>query len=255
MRVFRFPYARAPHACVHLALLLSIILVSRCSHAQILPRVDPTGRSGDQPREEQLQPPRPAPQIVLPPAPLRPDEEAGVPSVSIFVREIRVEGSTVFSNQEITRVTERYTNRRLTAEDLEALRIELTLLYVNKGYVNSGAILPDQATTGGVVTFRIIEGELTRIDLDGNRWFRSSYLTKRLSLDAEPPLNINALREQLRLLLEDQRIQRLNAELKPGLKPGEGVLNVLVEERTPYKLWLDFDNYQSPSVGEARGIV
>jgi len=32
-------------------------------------------------------------------------------------------------------------------------------------------------------------------------------------------------------------------------------LNVLVEERTPYKLWLDFNNYQSPSVGEARGIV
>jgi len=29
----------------------------------------------------------------------------------------------------------------------------------------------------------------------------------------------------------------------------------LSRQRTPYKLWLDFNNYQSPSVGEARGIV
>ena len=31
--------------------------------------------------------------------------------------------------------------------------------------------------------------------------------------------------------LEDSRIQRLNAELKPGLRPGEGILDVRVEER------------------------
>lgn len=255
MRVFRFPNGKARQGSVHLPLIFLVILVSRSSYAQIPPIVDPTGRSGERPREEELQPLKPPPRIVLPPAPLRHEETAGIPSVSIFIREIRVTGSTVFSHEEITQVTERYTNRRLTAEDLEALRIELTLLYVNKGYVNSGAILPDQTPSDGVVTFLIIEGKLTRIEMEGNRWFRSSYLIKRLSLGAEPPLNLIALQERLRLLLEDQRIQRLNAELRPGLKPGEGVLNVLVEERTPYKVWLDFDNYQSPSVGEMRGIV
>jgi hemolysin activation/secretion protein len=129
------------------------------------------------------------------------------------------------------------------------------LLYINGGYVNSGAILPDQTITDGVVTFSIIEGEVTRIELEGNRWFRSSYLQKRFLLDAGPPLNINSMQQRLRLLLEDPRIRRLNAELKPGLKPGEAILNVRVEERPPYKLWLDFNNYQSASVGEGRGIV
>jgi hemolysin activation/secretion protein len=56
-------------------------------------------------------------------------------------------------------------------------------------------------------------------------------------------------------MLEDQRIQRLNAELKPGLKRGEGILDVRVEETTPYKLSFIYNNYQSPSVGEDRGIV
>ena len=103
--------------------------------------------------------------------------------------------------------------------------------------------------TEGVVTFQIIEGEVTSIEVQGNRWFRASYLQKRLLLGAGPPLNVNALQEQIQLLLEDPRIRRLTAEVKPGLKPGEAVLNVLVEERGPYRLWSDFNNYQSPSVG------
>lgn len=170
----------------------------------------------------------------------------------VFVREIRVTGSTVFSAEELVKVTGSYMNREVTTEDLEALRVALTLLYVNKGYVNSGAILPDQAVTDGVITFQVIEGGLTRIEVEGNRWFRASYLQKRFSLGAGPPLNINSLQEQLQLLLEDPRIQRLNAELKPGLRLGESVLDVRVEERIPYRPSFDFNNYQSASVGEKR---
>ena len=171
------------------------------------------------------------------------------------MREIRLTGSTVFSAEELAVVTAPYQNRELAAEDLEALRIALTLLYINRGYVNSGAVLPDQTITDGVVTFRIIEGELTRIELEGNRWFRSSYFEKRFTLSAGPPLNVNFLQQRLQLLLEDPRIQRINAELKPGLRAGEGILDVRVEERTPYKLFLEYNNYQSPSVGENRGLV
>jgi hemolysin activation/secretion protein len=240
---------------VVLSLSLPIIGRSAVSYAQV-PPFDPTGRSGEppRPREEEPRPPAKAPPIILPPAPV-PKDKTGIPPVRAFIREIRVIGSTVFSAEELATVTAPYQNRELTTEDLEALRIALTLLYINRGYVNSGAILPDQTLTDGVVTFRIIEGELTQIELEGNRWFRSSYLEKRFSLSADPPLNINSLQERLQLLLEDQRIQRLNAQLKPGLRAGEGILDVRVEEHTPYKLWFDFNNYQSASVGELRGIL
>jgi len=155
----------------------------------------------------------------------------------------------------MAKVTAPYVNREVTSEDLEALRVALTLLYVNNGYVNSGAILPDQTVTEGVLTYQIIEGTLSAVDVEGNRWFRDSYFQKRFLLDAGPPLNVNALQRRLQLLLDDSRIQRLNAELKPGLKPGEGILDVRVEERTPYRLITEYNNYQSPSVGENRGLV
>ena len=217
--------------------------------------VDPTGRSGEPPTlPEKLEPPIPPPGTLLPPTPI-PPEAAPFPTLRVFVREIRVTGSTIFSAEELAKVTAPYLNREVTAEDLEALRVALTLLYVNNGYVNSGAILPDQTVTEGVVTYQIIEGGLTAVDVQGNRWFRSSYFQKRFFLDAGPPLNVNLLQRRLQLLLEDQRIQRLNAELKPGLKRGEGILDVRVEERTPYRLFTEYNNYQSPSVGENRGLV
>ena len=216
---------------------------------------EPTGRPGEPP-PLQHEEPRPTPPPVLPPLPPPPRRELEpLPAERVFVREIRIVGGTVFSPQELARVAAPYVNRQVTSEDLEALRVALTLLYVNKGYVNSGAILPDQPVTEGVVTYQIIEGGLTAIAVDGNRWFRSGYFQRRLRLAAGLPLNVNALQQELQLLLEDPRIRRLNAELKPGLRPGESLLDLRVDERPPYRLLLEFNNYQSPSVGAERGLV
>lgn len=66
-------------------------------------------------------------------------------------------------------MTAPFKNRTLLTEDLEGLRLALTLRYINKGYLTSGAIIPDQDVRSGVITVPIIEGKLTRIDIEGNR--------------------------------------------------------------------------------------
>jgi len=217
--------------------------------------VDPTGRSAEPPQLPQdFRPAIPSPGTLLPPVPLTPKGEP-FPALRVFIRDIRITGSTVFPAEELAKIAAPYVNREVSSEDLEALRIALTLHYVNNGYVNSGVILPDQTLTEGTVIFQVIEGSLTGVEVRGNRWFRSSYLEKRFFLDAGPPLNINDLQTRLQLLLEDSRFQRLNAELKPGVQRGEGILDVRVEERTPYKLFSEYNNYQSPAIGENRGLV
>jgi len=201
--------------------------------------------------------PLPPPSRILPPippaAPSRQLEQ--LPRLRVYIKEIRVVGSTIFSAEELKDVTAPYVNREVTTEDLEALRLKLTRLYVDRGYVSSGAVLPDQSVTEGVITYQIVEGGLSGIEVEGNRWFRSSYFTRRFSLAAGPPLNVNELQERLQLFLEDPRIQRINAQLRPGLKPGEALLDVRVEDRIPFKAWLDFNNYQPPSIGAERILV
>ena len=243
--------------------LVVACVTSGSAHAQGVLGIDPSGRPRvvpppllpEEPLPEEPPPSLPPVPILppLPPPPAEPPE--AFPLERVFVSEIRVIGSTIFSIAELAEVTAPYVNRSLTAEDLEALRLALTRYYVARGYVNSGAIIPDQTVTEGVLTVQIIEGELSRIEVEGNRWFRSGYFQDRLSLGAGPPLNINALQERLQLLLQDSRIQRLNTELRPGVQPGESVLDVRVEEANPYKVWLAFNNYQSPTVGAERGLI
>jgi len=178
-----------------------------------------------------------------------------LPGPWVFVRQILVTGNTVFSEAELAAVTQDYVNRPVTSEDLEALRLALTRLYVNAGYVNSGAILPDQTVTGGIIRLQIIEGTLTQVTVDGTRWFRDSYLRKRLALDIAAPLNIGILQERLQLLQQDDRIARLDAELRPGVRLGESELSVRVQEQMPFFVSVEFNNYQSPNVGAERGLL
>jgi hemolysin activation/secretion protein len=231
--------------------LLFIGLSCAAADAQLPPRpLEPPTLPLEVPR------PLPPPGQILPPIPPAPPRQLEpLPRLRVFVKEIRVVGSTIFSDEELAKVIAPYVNREVTTEDLEALRLTLTRLYVDRGYVNSGAILPDQSVTEGVITYQILEGGLSAIEVEGNKWFRSSYFTRRFSLAAGPPLNVNALQERLQLFLEDPRIQRLNAQLKPGLRLGEAVLDVRVEDRIPFKAWLDFNNYQSPSIGAERILV
>ncbi|MGA6828398.1 ShlB/FhaC/HecB family hemolysin secretion/activation protein [Nitrospira sp. NS4] len=223
-----------------------------------IPPFDPTGRSGQPlgPLEEEYVRPQPPPRPVLPIVPVPPEGEIQRQpgAARVFVRDVRVVGNTVFPEAEIAAITDPYKNRTLVTEDLERLRLALTLLYVNNGYLTSGAIIPDQDVVAGVITIQIIEGKLTQINVEGNRWFRSSYLHDRLELGVQTPVTLAPLQEQLQLLQQDRRIERVNAELRPGDERGESVLNVRVTDRQPFHASLEVSNYQTPLVGEIRGI-
>ena len=219
---------------------------------------DPTGRSGEEPRPFRGLEIAPLPPPIQIPAPEAPEEEEKVSPLHIprvFVREIRIIGITVFSEKALKEVKAPYENRELTDMDLESLRVALTIFYVNNGYINSGAVIPDQTITDGVITIHVIEGKLISIKVEGNRWFRSSYIQDRVRLGAGPPLNIYSLQERLQIIQQDERIQKLNAELKPDVRRGESALRVQVQDENPFKVWLDFNNYQSPTVGAERGTV
>ena len=42
-------------------------------------------------------------------------------------------------------------NREITSEDIESLRVAMTLLYVRHGYSTSGTLVPDQAIVEGLL--------------------------------------------------------------------------------------------------------
>jgi hemolysin activation/secretion protein len=225
---------------------------------QIGPPQVPIGAPATRPFEELpgfAPAPGEAPSIAAP-------REAPPPAISrpgagpqIFIREIRLTGNAVFTNAQLGEVTRPYTNRYLTSEDLEALRQALTVFYIQRGYLNSGAVIPDQKVRDGVVELRIVEGRLTQIAVTGNERLSTDYLTDRLALGAGPPFNVNELQDRIQILLQGPFIERINAQIEPGDRPGEARLRAAVAETTPYRLSIGADTDLSPSLGEARGVL
>lgn len=191
-------------------------------------------------------------QLVLPP--VKPREEGGLAGkLQVFVKEIRLSGNAIISTDELKQITSPYENRIATSEDLQELIHKITLYYVGKGYMNSGAVLPDQEVKDNVILLQIIEGQLGKINIKGNKKLETGYIEDRLRIGAGPPLNVNDLQQSLLLLQQGGVVSRVNAELAPGLQRGESTLDVTVEESPPIQVGVVFNNHSSPSIGEYRG--
>jgi hemolysin activation/secretion protein len=192
------------------------------------------------------------PSLILPPVPgrfgtRRGDHIGDAPR--LHLRQVRLHGNTVFSDAQLAPVIEPYLGRSIRSEDVLALRDALTLFYYERGFLNSGATIPDQAPVDGSIEIRIVEGRLGRIEIVGNRRLRKAFLRKRLALDHERPLNMGDIETGLRFLLRTRGVTRANAEVLPGEEPGLARLRIRIDEKAPIQLWADVNNGRSPAIG------
>jgi hemolysin activation/secretion protein len=204
---------------------------------------------------EYLQP-APRTPFVLPPAPAAPERRPGEP-LQIVVTRFRVTGATVFAAAELEALLARFTGRPIGSDELEEARLAVTAHYLAAGYVNSGAVLPDQPATGGTIEIRVIEGRLAEIVVGGRNGFRPGFIRERMALAAGPPLNVLRLQERMQVLLQNPQIERVNAELAPGREPGEAVLRLDVTEAPQQSAGFSVSNSRSPTIGAtfAEGMV
>jgi hemolysin activation/secretion protein len=192
-------------------------------------------------------------QPVLPPLDDRLAGTSLASSVRVSVKRFEFEGNHVFSSRQLRKVVATYTGREITSEELEAARVALTRHYVEAGHITSGAVLPDQDVASGVIKFQIVEGRLTEIELRGNFWYRSWWLRNQMRRAAGKPVNFNDLKVGLQLLRQLPTISRVNAELKPGVRQGESILDVAVKDEQPFRLGFEVSNKRPPSVSEGLG--
>ncbi|MEM9485812.1 MAG: POTRA domain-containing protein, partial [Cyanobacteria bacterium P01_F01_bin.116] len=168
---------------------------------------------------------------------------------SIIINAFDVIGSTVFSESDLAKITDPYLNRPLTPADLFEVRSAITQRYVDQGYVNSGAYIPPQTLTDGILQIQVLEGRLTDINVTINGRLSPNYVRDRLALAGATPLNSERLLDGLRLLQIDPLIQTITAELATGTEPGTSILDVEVTVADTFDVELRTDNNRSPSVG------
>lgn len=180
------------------------------------------------------------------------DENTGPPPESIHVQRFEVVGSRVFDEADFQEVLSPYTDRPLSFAELLQARTAITEFYKDKGYITSGAFIPPQRLSEGVVQIQVVEGQVEEVNVSGNNRLSDNYISKRLALGDGKALNVNDLLTSLQMLQLNPLIDTLSAELSAGSSPGMSVLDVRIKEAPAFRTSLSIDNGRSPSVSTFR---
>jgi hemolysin activation/secretion protein len=245
---------------------LGLIAIANLTQVEILnAQVINTTRTLPNPNIRENQPPstqplpEPSPPTRLPPpeellpntSPSSPGEvPPGEIPQTIVVEKFNVTGS--FSPEDFAKITEPYIKKPITLAELFQIRGLITKLYVDKGYITSGAFIPPQKLQAGVVEIRVIEGGLEDIKITGTRRLNPGYVRSRIAIATGKPLNRDRLLEALQILQLNPLIENLTAELAAGSSPGVSLLEIKVREALTFNTQLVLDNGRSPSVGSFR---
>ncbi|RZM76705.1 ShlB/FhaC/HecB family hemolysin secretion/activation protein [Leptolyngbya iicbica LK] len=238
--------------------------------AQALPLVPPApepvaqvtspNRPGTSPSLEPLPdiaPPAPLPapeELLGPDFTPAPPPELPLPGdeITFTVQQFTLVGSTVYTDADFADEFAQYVDRPITFDDLLTVRDAITAQYREDGYLTSGAIVPPQPLQDGIVEIQIIEGSVEDIDIEGTRRLHPAYVSSRLGLGAQAPLQIDDLLRQLQLLQLNPLIETISADLQAGTVPGTNRLVVTVTEADSFRMGYTLDNNRSPSVGSIR---
>lgn len=208
--------------------------------------------------------PLPAPEEIIPATPnpnlpSQPTAPDGLP-VSITVKRFIVKGSTVLTAAEIERVTSKFTNRPLDFTEILQVASEITQLYVQKGYITSGAYVTvpqDRSTdvSAATIDIQVVEGTVEDIVVTGTKRLDPNYVKNRVALGAGKTLQIDRLIDSLRLLQLDPLIKSISTELISGQQPGTSIVQLKIAETPNWQTAVRVANDRTPSVGEIQAQI
>ncbi|MGB3533029.1 MAG: ShlB/FhaC/HecB family hemolysin secretion/activation protein [Microcoleaceae cyanobacterium] len=217
---------------------------------EVNPRPNPNQDRLIQPEPE---PPQPKPE---PQQDIQPNQQIPtIPSpdtTPIPVTTIEVVGSSILTTNEIAEILAPLEGRSVTLQQLQDAADNITEIYLQRGYITSRAIVPEQTISDGNVTIEVIEGTLEEIEIEGTLRLNPEYIRSRVRLGAGQPLSTPRLENQLRLLRVNPLFESVEASLRAGTEEGESILIVRVIEADAFELGFSVDNYSPPSIGSER---
>ncbi len=173
----------------------------------------------------------------------------------IIVEKFIFEGNTAFKDSELEEKIKDLIGKEITFAQLLETEQRITQLYLESGYINSGAVIPANQILdlqAAIVRIQIIEGTIKEIEITGTNKLRPNYIRNRLAIATKKPFNSNKLLEALQLLQLNPLIENISAELSAGIRPEASLLSVEVVEASSFNVLPFSNNGRTPSVGSFR---
>ena len=173
----------------------------------------------------------------------------------IVLKAVTVTDATVFSETDLNTAMAPAIGKTVYIEDILGMVDAVTALYVEAGYITSGASLPNQDVADGRITIAVVEGQLNGVRVNTAGRLKTAFIESKIKATASGPLNLADLQRAISRLEAEPTISHVRGDLKPGDTRGTSILDLEVVEADAFKILVGADNYKSPSVGEGQAVV
>jgi hemolysin activation/secretion protein len=152
-----------------------------------------------------------------------------VDSIKFKLNDIQIEGSSIYSEDQLRYLFEPLLKREVVLEDVRGVADKLELKYREKGYFLARVFIPPQQVKGGKVNIKVIEGYIASILVEGASEELRATVKRRLTpLLDKKPIDLPSLERAL-LLLNDLPGVRGSGLLRAGQEFGSTDLVVQID--------------------------
>ena len=171
--------------------------------------------------------------------------------VRATIKRVEFSESKVFTQEELQKLAAPLLSQPVTIQDIRKVVDGITRCYILGDYATSKAYLPPQDLTDGVLKIGLMEGTVGKVTVQGNRWTRTSYITKRVAPTPGDLLKVSDIEEDI-IKFNNNNTVKLNVALSAGEEQGQSDITLNALDPFPFHIAFMTDNQGRQAIGTTR---
>lgn len=175
-------------------------------------------------------------------------------SISFVLKDIKIEGTTLFKPEAFRDCISKYLNKEVTFKDLDALVDCIKSKYKAKGYLTTTAYVPEQEIKEGILTIKVIEGKMGELKIEGTKWFPAKLIQDNIHVKKNELLNITTLERDILRVNKNPDVEAKTV-ISAGSQPETSDVTMKVKDHFPYYIGAGADNTGTRLVGRENAVL
>lgn len=177
---------------------------------------------------------------------------AAVPAPTVFdIARFQIDGNSILPQAKVDGLMAPFAGPQRSFADVQKALEALQQAYYDAGYGAVQVRLPEQEMSNGVIQFRVIEGKIHKVAIEGAEFHDESNLLGPLPLKVGESPSAARIESTLKVVNENPS-KKAQVFLKSGLVLGEIEARVKVVDQKPWKVGITLDNTGSEKTGKQR---
>lgn len=184
-----------------------------------------------------------------------PEQELDVPEgKKILIKKISLQGNTIFSRKQLEGIVTPYEGTEISIKDIHELCRKIQNSYIEKGYFLVRVYPPAQEIVDRTLKIEIMEATLGHLEIIGNKHYTTKFIASYFDRYLGTTINYNDLLKTL-LLVNENTDLAVGTIFQKGKDLGTVDMILRVEDKDPYHISADFNNYGSNVTSRCRSGV